>query len=456
MLFNSLPFLLFFAVVYAVYRRLPHRGQNAWLLASSWFFYGWWDWRFLSLIAASTAVDFVCGKRVAADRARGGRWVLLSVLVNLGILATFKYYGWFADEVTAFFDVVDVPLYLPAVDLVLPVGLSFYTFQSMAYTIDVWRGRDPCERPLDFALFVSFFPQLVAGPIERSERLLPQITEPRTLKREQLAEGMHLLVWGFFKKVFVADNLAVIVDRAYAGGQPGGLTVLLAAYAFTWQIYCDFSGYSSIARGLAKLLGVELSVNFRLPLFADSPRDLWRRWHISLSQWLRDYLYIPLGGSRSGRVGLNLIATMVLGGLWHGANWTFVIWGLLHGLALAAHRALAGRVPVPRWLAVVATFHLTVLGFLIFRAADVGQAAALLSALPWMAAGGEDLRAAARLLVLVAPVLVIELAMWLRGSDLGLLMKLPRAAQAVLIAVMVALTLMLGATSGQAFLYFQF
>jgi len=460
-LFNSLVFVVFFLVVYALYRGASHRAQGPLLLLASYAFYGWWDWRFLSLIALSTAVDFGVGLALD-DRSRRHRklWLMLSVGVNLGILATFKYLGFFLTEVNQLLALTGYDGAYRVIELVLPVGLSFYTFQSMGYSIDVYRGRiRACRDPVAFATFVAFFPQLVAGPIERSDRLIPQLREPRTVTKGHMAEGSHLLLWGYYKKLYVADNLGVIVATVFdAPAPPGGFAVLIAAYAFTWQIYCDFSGYSDIARGLAKWLGIDLVVNFRLPFFAASPAEVWRRWHISLSQWLRDYLYIPLGGNRKGelRTQLNLLTTMVLGGLWHGANWTFVAWGAYHGGGLALQRALP-RLRIPRWLAVVLTFHFTVLGFLIFRAHDLGQVVTLVGTfladpLPRAA----DREAVTQLATLLAVVGVIEWVQHRRGDDLDLLMKLPRPVQAVLYAFFLSCILVLGATYGQQFIYFQF
>ncbi len=461
MLFNSLVFVVFFAVVYGLYRGLGHRGQNVLLLVASYAFYGWWDWRFLSLIALSTVVDYTVGLALAdPDRPHRGRLLLVSVVVNLGILATFKYLGFFLTEFNQLLAWFGMAGSLPIIRLILPVGLSFYTFQSMGYSIDVYRGRVPaCRDPLAFATFVAFFPQLVAGPIERSERLIPQLQAPREVTPAQMAEGSHLLLWGYYKKLYVADNLGVLVSAVFdAPAPPGGFAVLLAAYAFTWQIYCDFSGYSNIARGLAKWLGVDLVVNFRLPFFAASPREIWGRWHISLSQWLRDYLYISLGGNRRGRLRtqLNLLVTMLLGGLWHGANWTFVAWGAFHGGALALQRALP-PLKLPRVAAIVLTFHFTVLGFLIFRAHDLGQVGTLLHTLvtdPMPQAA--DMEAVVQLGALLGVVGIIEWFQHRRGDDLSLLLKLPLEVQGALYAFFFFCILVLGATYGQQFIYFQF
>ena len=295
------------------------------LLVASYAFYGAWDWRFLGLIVLSTVVDYVVGMSLAAtgDPRRRQFLVTASIVANLGILGLFKYAGFFAKSLVGLGASLGVEIPAFALDVVLPVGISFYTFQTLSYTIDIYRGTlKPTRRFLDFALFVAFFPQLVAGPIERASRLLPQVLQPRHVTWEKFGSGSWLILWGLFKKVVIADNLAFLVNAVYAtDASPTGWQVVAGTVAFAWQIYCDFSGYSDIARGLARLMGFELMVNFNLPYAARSPADFWRRWHISLSTWLRDYLYIPLGGNQGGalRTYRNLGLTMLLGGLWHGA-----------------------------------------------------------------------------------------------------------------------------------------
>jgi D-alanyl-lipoteichoic acid acyltransferase DltB (MBOAT superfamily) len=295
-------------------------------------------------------------------------------------------------------------------------------------------------------LFISFFPQLVAGPIERSDRLLPQLAVSPNPTAAQLADGALLIVWGFFKKLVVADNLVTIVGRAFDMPDASSLGTLLGMYAFTWQIYCDFSGYSDIARGFAKWLGVELMVNFNLPFFADSPRDIWRRWHISLSEWLRDYLYIPMGGGRS-HAGRNLILTMLLGGLWHGANWTFIAWGAWHGVALALQRRV--RWSLPRPLAIVLTFHLLMFGFVLFRAPSIGSFVAMMGRLGEYTFQRGDLPWLRLLVWLTLPVFAAEL--W---TFLG--RPVPRPLRAALVVVATVAIVLLGASQGQPFVYFQF
>ena len=458
MLFSSPIFPLFFGVVYLLYRALPHRAQNVLLLLASWFFYAWWDWRFLGLIVLSTTIDYVAARNL--HKGGGAKWVWLSVVTNLTILGVFKYLGWLVDEASLFLMYWGLAESRTVLEIVLPVGLSFYTFQSMAYTVDVHRKKvEPTTNFLDFALFVSFFPQLVAGPIERVDKLMPQLQSKRTITPQQTAEGAWLILWGYFKKLFVADNLAILVDEAFSG-DASGIGVWIGMYAFTWQIYCDFSGYTDIARGVAKLLGIELSINFNLPFFAQSPREIWRRWHISLSRWLRDYLYISLGGNRKGKLRqqVNLALTMLLGGLWHGANWTFIAWGAYHGLALAIQRQFKDRTlsGPAKWAAIVATFHFTVLGFTIFRAESMGHFVELMAQLLRFTFRPDDAYAAIQLAALIAIPLTAQIAMFVRGDDLDLLWKLPRPVQAILVIILFTMIGVLGSTYGQTFIYFQF
>jgi len=401
MLFNSYTFWAFLLVVLLLYRVLPHRQQNRMLLVASYVFYGSWDWRFLSLIVFSTLVDYVAALRIeqhcgggssAAASPAARRWLLFSLVTNLGLLGIFKYFGFFVSQFIALGDQLGLALSEPSLRIILPVGISFYTFQTMSYTIDVYRGHTrPTRDLLDFALFVAFFPQLVAGPIERSSHLLPQVVQPRRRGPGDFAEGLYLVLSGLFLKIVVADNLAVLVDGIFGTdpAQLSGLDCLVGLYAFAFQIYGDFAGYSSIARGTAKWLGFDLMVNFRMPYLASSPSDFWQRWHISLSTWLRDYVYVPLGGNRHGtrQTYRNLLLTMLLGGLWHGANWTFLAWGAYHGLLLCLFRPLrrsAGPGPARRWstarhwLSVAVMFHLVCLGWLLFRAATLSQAGQML------------------------------------------------------------------------------
>lgn len=398
MLFNSWTFWIFLAIVLPVYWRLPHRPQNLFLLVASYLFYGWWDWRFLILIALSTVMDFALGNLVAAAPMGPQRshYVRVSVVVNLLLLGVFKYYNFFSTELNDLLLSLGVKSSLPLLNVILPVGISFYTFQSMSYVLDIARNVTvPAKRFCNFALYVSFFPHLVAGPIMRSgtkehdpagRGLLKQLEAPRSFRAGDFQEGLYHILHGLFKKVVIGDNMATLVNMIFATdpNKLSGLECLMGVYAFAWQIYADFSGYSSIAQGVAKWMGVDLMTNFRMPYLAANPSEFWRRWHISLSTWLRDYLFIPLGGSRSSKwlTYRNLLITMTLGGIWHGANWTFVVWGVLNGLLLCGHHwgtVKCARSGAPaRGLSLLwrrfATFHLIAAGWLFFRAESVTQA----------------------------------------------------------------------------------
>ena len=383
MLFNSFSFVVFFAIVYSAYllSRKNCQLQNRLLLLASYVFYGSWDWRFLSLLFVSTAFDFYIGKLLANQKNPHKRKVLLSLSVtaNLSFLGFFKYFDFFADSFARLLSTFGMEADWPTLNIILPVGISFYTFHSLSYTIDIYRGKlDPTKSFLDFALFVAYFPQLVAGPIVRASHLLPQISQPRKITSPEIHAGLFLILWGYFKKVVIADNVGLISNQVFGDyGQYQGIDIVIGTLAFAVQIYCDFSGYTDIARGLCKLMGFNLLLNFRLPYLAESPSDFWQRWHISLSSWLRDYLYIPLGGNRHGELATyrNLMITMLLGGLWHGAAWTFVIWGAYHGLLLCVYRAASNcrhgfTVPASssiRALRISIMFGFTLLGWLIFR-----------------------------------------------------------------------------------------
>jgi D-alanyl-lipoteichoic acid acyltransferase DltB (MBOAT superfamily) len=352
MAFDTFVFLQFFVALLLLYWlvRRSLQARNLLIVAASYLFYGWWDYRFLALILFSSLLDFAVGlalEREAQPRRRKG-WLLLSLTGNLGVLGFFKYYDFFVESFGALATKLGWPVEARTLNIILPVGISFYTFQTMSYALDVYRRQMPATRSLtNFLAYVSFFPQLVAGPIERAQHLLPQFERTRNLTRPMLEEGVWLILWGLFKKVALADNFAPLVEMAYEQPAATAPVVVLGTIAFGLQIYCDFSGYSDIARGLARVLGFDIMVNFDVPYAAASLREFWRRWHISLSSWLRDYLYISLGGNRcgEGRTYLNLLLTMLLGGLWHGASWNFALWGLWHGLGLAVERRFGAARP---------------------------------------------------------------------------------------------------------------
>ncbi len=389
MLFVEPIFFLFFAVVFAGAWWLRHgRAHRLWLLAASYLFYGAWDWRFLGLILLSTAIDYVAALRIEVSPSPRARraWLSASLAANLGILFTFKYLDFFAGSAAAFLSRLGLEAGWTTLHLTLPVGISFFTFQSMSYTIDVYRRELRARRdPVDFALFVAFFPQLVAGPIVRARDFLPQLDAPRVFSAVPVRAALTLFWIGFFKKACVGDNLAGWVDPVFADPAAHAASALVGAtWLYAAQIYCDFSGYSDMAIACAALLGFHLPRNFAAPYFSRSVAEFWRRWHISLSSWLRDYLYISLGGNRRGvaRTRWNLMVTMLLGGLWHGASWNFVIWGGLHGLALVGHRGwrrLRGGSPAGHggWrgaLGGMATLGFVVLAWVFFRAASLSDA----------------------------------------------------------------------------------
>lgn len=388
--FASISFFIFLGIVYTSYRFLNLRCQNLLLLGASYYFYGSWDWRFLGLIWFSTIVDFAVGHKIdSTDNPKHRKtFLLISLATNLGLLAVFKYFNFFSDSLISTLTSLGIQTDARALSIVLPVGISFYTFQTLSYTIDIYRGKlEPVKNIWDFALFVAFFPQLVAGPIERASTFIPQVCHKRQITLEQTSRGCFLILFGLFKKLAIANGVATSVNVIYnSSGTVGTLDIIAATYLFAIQIYCDFSGYSDIARGVSKLFGFDLMVNFNAPYFAVNPSDFWRRWHISLSTWLRDYLYIPLGGNRNGiqKTYRNLMLTMVLGGLWHGAAWNFIYWGIYQGSILCIHRLVAGAKPVirsdnslqdriKRILITVIFFQVTAYGWMLFRASSWQQ-----------------------------------------------------------------------------------
>ena len=390
MTFDSPVFLIFLPLVVLIHWWLPHKWRKYWLLAASYFFYMYWNPALIVLLLFSTVVDYCCGRGMeAAEGNRRKALLLVSIFVNLGLLFSFKYLDFFGETVNGICALMGLSYRVPAFNLILPVGISFYTFQTMSYTIDVYRGKIPAERNfVTFALYVSFFPQLVAGPIERAGALLPQLQAERSPSREDFAAGFQLLISGFFRKVVIADLCGRFVDRVYdAAAVVDGAAVAVATVLFTVQIYCDFAGYSEIAAGSARLMGVRLMRNFDRPYLSGSIREFWRRWHISLSGWFTDYIYIPLGGSRRG-LKRQIYATLMVfavSGLWHGARWTFVLWGLFHGVLLVFELLWQPKTQKFRLLRVGLTFCAVTLSWIFFRSGSLEQAFGFLSVLvqPW-------------------------------------------------------------------------
>jgi D-alanyl-lipoteichoic acid acyltransferase DltB (MBOAT superfamily) len=473
MLFNSLTFLVFLPCVWLLYRISGHRRQNWLLLVSSYVFYGWWDWRFLSLLIVSTLLDYGCGLGMARFPGRKKLVLCLSLCGNLGILGFFKYYNFFVHSAARALTELGFAPNLPLLSIVLPVGISFYTFQTMSYAIDVYRGwQRPTTDLLSFAAYVTYFPQLVAGPIERSVDLLPQIMRPRAVCRRDMVVGVELCLMGYFKKVVVADGVAPFVDRCFGNsGALGWLELLLGVYLFAVQIYGDFAGYTDIARGVSRFFGINLTVNFAQPYLSANITEFWRRWHISLSSWLRDYLYIPLGGNRKGNVRTyqNNMLTMLLGGLWHGASWTFVIWGGLHGVYLAIHKLmLRGRKVVAqrpagsaamliRWgVMCVVTFNLVCLTWIFFRASCFTDAVNYLSGILTLRAGTANPQLLLVWLFYGAAMLALDLLCYWSESEGPFPRIWHPAVRGVAYGAMLFMILCVGERSAQPFIYFQF
>lgn len=347
--FISATYLLFLLMTFIVYWKLGSRTrQNILLAVGSYIFYAWWDWRFCALMLTSTLIDFWCAQKI--DESEGSErksYLFVSLAANLCLLAFFKYFHFFQDSLVGAAQSLGMPLEPLTLSIILPVGISFYTFQTISYSIDVYRGDlKPTHSLIDYVVYVSFFPQLVAGPIERGARMLPQVTSPRTYNHHEVMKGLQQIVWGFFKKTAIASNVAPLVNDIFSDiPSHSGIEIWFGAFCFAIQIYCDFSGYSDIAIGSARLFGIRLMQNFRCPYFSQSIREFWRRWHISLSTWFRDYVFIPLGGSRGTRfrTNFNLFLVFVVSGLWHGASWNFVIWGAIHGIVLIIENFFATK-----------------------------------------------------------------------------------------------------------------
>ncbi len=476
MLFSSLDFALFLPSVFLLYWVVPKRRvllRNGVLLVASYVFYAWWDWRFLSLIVASSFVDYFVGLALErTDTPKNRKFLLsLSIVVNLGLLGTFKYFNFFMESVVGAFTFLGLPLEPATLDLVLPVGISFYTFQTMSYSIDVYRKRlQPTHKLIPFMAYVAFFPQLVAGPIERATNLLPQFSTSHRFDTPRAVDGLRQMLWGFFKKVVIADNCAPLVNEIFSNPSGyNGASLWLGAVLFAFQIYGDFSGYSDIAIGTAKLFGFDLMQNFAFPYFARDIAEFWRRWHISLSTWFRDYVYIPLGGSRGGKLEQirNTFAIFLISGLWHGANWTFLVWGLLHALyflpLLLANRnrkhlgpiAIASQFPTPtEVIRMFLTFALVVVAWVFFRAPNVGDAFAYVARmLDPNTFGLPELRPL-KLLGLIFLFLFVE---WLNRSEKHGLQLLPssRSLRWLVYLALSYAVIFLGAEA-QTFIYFQF
>ncbi len=535
MLFNSFAFFIFFCLFYSLYWKLGSKFklQNILILCGSYFFYGWWDPRFLILIILSTVTDYISalgivGRKVdlkyisvflllssvllnlgnlaeakwiiplvvvylitfwslqkifskVDKRSRRNAWLAISMIFNLGMLGFFKYFNFFADSLYQLGSTFGLSINEFTLSVILPVGISFYTFQTMSYTIDVYRGQlKPSRKFIEFSAYVAFFPQLVAGPIERAKHLLPQFMKPRSITRSDFNGALWLFMWGLYKKVVIADNLAKISDEIFlnpivksSGDLVANGELVAALIAFTFQIYCDFSGYSDMAIALARMLGFDFMENFNVPYFAKTPSDFWRRWHISLSTWLRDYLYIPLGGNRSTPIVTyrNLMITMVLGGLWHGASWLFILWGAFHGVILCVYRLLN----VDRWLhrrngtalvkffqdlcLIALMFLLTSFSWLLFRAESLETVGVFLQGIMLFPlsfiSSGDDIRALHNVFFYILPLILLDTIQFTTGYRFPY-EKLPRYVSIHLQMFVVFSIIALSSQGGGDFIYFDF
>ena len=493
MLFNSITFFVFLPIVFLFYWFLVKknlRNQNLFVLIASYIFYGLWDWRFLTLIFISSLSDYIIGLKIGneIDAKKKKTLLIISVVINLGILGFFKYYNFFVDSFVELFDLFGLALNKGTLVVLLPVGISFYTFQTLSYTIDIYRGKlKPTNQPIAFFAFVSFFPQLVAGPIERAIDLLPQFLKKREFNYEFAMSGLRKALWGLFKKVVIADNLSKYVAIIYSSPEDFyGLSVIIATILFTFQVYCDFSGYSDIAIGVARLFGFKLMTNFRTPLFSKSMKEFWNRWHISLSSWFRDYLYIPLGGNRGGkeRWAFNIFITFLISGLWHGASWAFAIWGALNGFYLVYAmytenirkkvNTLLGLTLLPKlfkFIQMMLTFSLFAFSLMIFRAESGHDAITLITHLPqkigvqfsslsnFMVPFQELFTSKLEFIYLVCSFLIfitVDILIRNKGID-AVLYKIPKYARISIYYFLIIWLFIFGAFGEpQEFVYFQF
>jgi alginate O-acetyltransferase complex protein AlgI len=471
-LFNSFEFLLFLPLIFVLYWFVfkPLRWQNVLILVASYFFYGWWSWKFMILLAVSTFADYLYGFSVASPNPKKARFFLwLSVVNNLGILGVFKYYNFFAIELQQALALINLHANPVLLKVAIPIGISFYTFHGMSYVFDIYRGKQkPVTNFVDYAVFVSFFPLLVAGPIERANHLLPQIQKKRFFDYAQAVAGCRLILWGLFKKVVIADSLAGIVDSIFNNYQDQtGFSLIIGAIAFSFQIYGDFSGYSDIALGTAKLFGFELLSNFRFPYFSRDVAEFWRRWHISLSSWFRDYLYIPLGGSKEGKLKAvrNTFIIFLVSGFWHGASWNFIAWGFLHACAflplllLQRNRqydsdvvAQYKKIPTGKeWWQMASTFAFVTFAWVFFRAKDMKDAVGYLKGMFTNYKHPSAGLLYTNVFYYIIPLILVD--WWLRRDERNL--RVPKTGKGIVYLVL-ALLVVFYFGKKTNFIYFQF
>lgn len=474
MLFNSIDFAYFLPIVLLLFWLLSKnlKAQNLVLLLASYVFYGWWDWRFLSLIALSSFADYIIGIQLHKAQKNRKYWLVLSLVINLGMLAFFKYADFFAQSFSDAFSLFGQHIELSRLNIILPVGISFYTFQTLSYTLDIYKRKlEPTKSLVSFLAFVSFFPQLVAGPIERASNLLPQFFQNKKIKSDLFVAGLQQMLWGFFKKMVIADNCAIIVDQIFnQAPEYSGLTLFIGAVFFGFQIYGDFSGYSDIAIGTAKLFGFNLSQNFAFPYFSRDIAEFWRKWHISLSSWFKDYLYIPLGGSRATKVKTirNIFIIFLVSGFWHGANWTFVFWGFAHALlfvplfVLNKNRTFTQNnhnlSPINLWR-MLSTFVLVCLAWILFRAQNIEQAIFIYGKIfdftSWTSPSLEDFNST----IIISMIVFLLVVEWKNKKEINPLKnidKLPAVVRWLFYSFLLFCISMFSPTQELPFIYFQF
>lgn len=474
MLFNSIDFAYFLPIVLLLFWLLSKnlKAQNLVLLLASYVFYGWWDWRFLSLIALSSFADYIIGIQLHKAQKNRKYWLVLSLVINLGMLAFFKYADFFAQSFSDAFSLFGQHIELSRLNIILPVGISFYTFQTLSYTLDIYKRKlEPTKSLVSFLAFVSFFPQLVAGPIERASNLLPQFFQNKKIKSDLFVAGLQQMLWGFFKKMVIADNCAIIVDQIFnQAPEYSGLTLFIGAIFFGFQIYGDFSGYSDIAIGTAKLFGFNLSQNFAFPYFSRDIAEFWRKWHISLSSWFKDYLYIPLGGSRATKVKTirNIFIIFLVSGFWHGANWTFVFWGFAHALlfvplfVLNKNRTFTQNnhnlSPINLWR-MLSTFVLVCLAWILFRAQNIEQAIFIYGKIfdftSWTSPSLEDFNST----IIISMIVFLLVVEWKNKKEINPLKnidKLPAVVRWLFYSFLLFCISMFSPTQELPFIYFQF
>lgn len=474
MLFNSIDFAYFLPIVLLLFWLLSKnlKAQNLVLLLASYVFYGWWDWRFLSLIALSSFADYIIGIRLHKAQTNRKYWLVLSLVINLGMLAFFKYADFFAQSFSDAFSLFGQHIEVNRLNIILPVGISFYTFQTLSYTLDIYKRKlEPTKSLVSFLAFVSFFPQLVAGPIERASNLLPQFFQNKKIKSDLFVAGLQQMLWGFFKKMVIADNCAIIVDQIFnQAPEYSGLTLFIGAIFFGFQIYGDFSGYSDIAIGTAKLFGFNLSQNFAFPYFSRDIAEFWRKWHISLSSWFKDYLYIPLGGSRASKAKTirNIFIIFLVSGFWHGANWTFVFWGFAHALlfvplfVLNKNRTFTQNnhnlSPINLWR-MLSTFVLVCLAWILFRAQNIEQAIFIYGKIfdftSWTSPSLEGFNST----IIISMIVFLLVVEWNNKKEINPLKnidKLPAVVRWLFYSFLLFCISMFSPTQELPFIYFQF